>query len=100
MYQKLTGDQCSQADLIMLLDSDHIFLEPAHLEDFLDHLKPIIRHREWEEDPNDSALVVGKQIWRRPIERIKLDRVYMIRPAFLFWRDTFPAGSTARIRQN
>jgi hypothetical protein len=58
-------------------------LEPTHLEDFLDHLEPIIRYREWEEDPNDSALVVGKQIWR-PLEWIKLNRDYMM-------RNTFPA---------
>ena len=51
---------------------------PAHLEDFLDHSKPIIRYRKWEKDPNDSALVVGKQIWSPPIERIKLNRDYMI----------------------
>ena len=39
----------------------------ARAKDLLDHLKPIIRYQESEEDPNDSALVVGKQIWRLPL---------------------------------
>jgi len=92
---KVVSDLCDKCHInptLFYQTSDHIFSEQAHLEDFLDYLKPIIRYREWEEDPNDSAVVVGKQIWRRPIERIKPDRDYMIGPAFLFWRDTFPAG--------
>jgi hypothetical protein len=92
MYQKSMADQYTDSDLIMILDSDHILLEPAHLDDFLDHGKPVIRYRDWDEDPNDTGLLVGKQQWAPPTERvlgIPLDRDYMVGPPFIFWRDTF-----------
>jgi hypothetical protein len=94
MYLKATADQYSKADLIALIDADHLLLEPMHIEDLLDHGKPIIRYREWDEDPNDSALVIGKQKWGQAVERalgIPLDREYMVGPPLLFWRDTFEA---------
>jgi hypothetical protein len=101
MYQKLIADQYSQADVIMLLDSDHILLEPAHIDDFLDQGKPIVRYRNWDEDPNDSDLTVGQRIWSPPIERtmgMQLDKNYMVGPPFMFWRETF-TGVRTRVEE-
>jgi hypothetical protein len=92
MYMKMIADQYSKADLIALLDSDHLLLEPLHFEDLLDHGKPLIGYRNWDDDPNDSDLTVGRNQWGPPIMRtmgIELDREYMVRPPFVFWRETF-----------
>lgn len=97
MYQKAIADTYSQADLVLLMDSDHMLMEPVYLEDLLSHAKPIIRFRDWDEDPNDPALLVGKAQWGPPTARclgIPLDRDYMVGPPFMFWRDTF-----AKMRQ-
>lgn len=92
MYQKATADLHTDADLIALMDSDHILLEPMHFDDLLDKGNPIIRYRFWDEDPRDTSLTVGLQQWGPPTERVlgvKLDKDYMIAPPFLFHRDTF-----------
>jgi hypothetical protein len=92
MYKKTMADQVSQADLIILMDSDHLLLEPIYLEDLLDHGKPIVRYREWDEDPNDATLAVSRQQWAPPTQRtlgMMLDRDYMVGAPFMFWRDTF-----------
>ena len=99
MYRKLLMDTLSEADLIMLLDSDHILLEPIYLEDLLADGKPIVHFRDWDDDRNDAALAVSRQQWAPPTERcmgIPLDRDYMIRAPFIFWRSTF-AGVRQRI---
>lgn len=102
MYQVLMADQYSQADLIMLIDSDHILMEPFYFEDLLDKAgNPIIRYRRWDEDPNDTGLTVGLKVWGPPVERtlgVKLDHEYMIAPPFTFHRDTFPKVRT-RVEQ-
>ena len=54
MYRKLLMDTLSEADLIMLLDSDHILLEPIYLEDLLADGKPIVHFRDWDDDRNDA----------------------------------------------
>jgi hypothetical protein len=93
MYTKTMADQyCPDGDLIMVLDSDHLLMEPAYLEDFLDHGKPILRYRNWDDDPNDQILAFSRQHWGPPTERclgIPLDRDYMVGAPFLYWRDTF-----------
>jgi hypothetical protein len=92
MYKKTMADQLTEADLIMLMDSDHLLLEPVYLEDLLDHGKPVIRYRNWDDDPNDPFLAVSKDHWAPPTERtlgIPLDRDYMVGPPFVFWRETF-----------
>lgn len=101
MYLKATADQYSNADLLALIDSDHLLLEPAHIEDLLDHGKPIIHYRNWDEDPNDQALIVGKGLWGPPVERtlgIPLDKEYMVAPPLLYWRSTF-AAMRARVEK-
>jgi hypothetical protein len=93
MYTKATADQyCPDADLIMVLDSDHLLLEAARLEDFMDHGKPILHYRNWDDDPNDPVLLESRNQWGPPTERvlgISLDKDYMVGAPFLFWRDTF-----------
>jgi hypothetical protein len=98
MYRKLMMDTLSDADILCLLDSDHMLMEPGfYLEDFLDHGKPIVHYRNWDDDPNDHVLAVSREQWAPPTERclgIPLDRDYMVGPPFVFWRDTF-----AKVRQ-
>lgn len=92
MFLTTSADQYSDAELILLLDSDHILLEPFYIDDLLDHGLPVIRYRNWDEDSNDTDLTVGLKIWGPPTERamgVTLDREYMIAPPFTFWRDTF-----------
>lgn len=92
MYLTTTADQHSDADLIMLLDSDHILMEPFHIDDLLMHGLPIIRYFNWGDDPNDTNLTVGQKVWGPPTERalgVELDRCYMVAPPFVFWHDTF-----------
>jgi hypothetical protein len=101
MAQKASADKYSDADLILLMDSDHILLEPLHIDDLLEKGVPIIRYRNWDEDPNDTDLTVGLKVWGPPTERVmgvKLDKNYMIAPPFAFWHDTFPK-LRARIEQ-
>lgn len=92
MYQKSIADTYTDADLIMILDSDHLLLEPTRLEQFMDNGKPVVRYKDWTEDPHDGSLIEGRRQWAPPTERclgIPLDRDYMRGPPFLFWRETF-----------
>lgn len=93
MYQKSIADTyCPDADLIFIFDSDHMLLGPTNLGNFMKDDKPIIRYREWNEDPNDNSLSEGKRQWGPPTYRVlgmPLDRDYMRGPPFLFWRETF-----------
>lgn len=95
MYTKTLADTyATDSDLIMVLDSDHLLLEPARLEQFMDGNKPVIRWKSWNEDPHDGSLTEGYRQWAPPTERllgIPLDRDYMRGPPFLFWRETFKA---------
>lgn len=94
MYQKEISDQHSDADLLMLWDSDHMLLERTDFSCFLENGKPIIRYREWDDDLNDNLLATAKRIWSPPVERLlgrPLDRDYMWAPPFVFHRSTFVA---------
>jgi hypothetical protein len=101
MSRKALADTYVKGDPIMLLDSDHMLMEPAYVEDFIEDGFPTIRYRDWDEDPNDQSLVVGRAKWGPPTERvlgIPLDRDYMIGPPFVFLRDTF-RGMRQRIEE-
>lgn len=92
MYTKMMADRYSDADMIMVLDSDHILLRPVSLDQFMQGGLPVIRYKHWTEDPSDPSLVEGYRQWAPPTERllgVALDRDYMRGPPFLFWRDTF-----------
>jgi hypothetical protein len=54
MFEKLCADNYTDTELIMLLDSDHLLLEPVPIENFFWENKPVIRYREWDEDPSDQ----------------------------------------------
>jgi hypothetical protein len=55
MFEKLCADNYTDTELIMLLDSDHLLLEPVPLENFFWENKPVIRYREWDEDPTGQS---------------------------------------------
>src|SRR5215475_10252525 len=101
MYQKMIADLYSDAEMIMLLDSDHILLESVGLERFTFEGLPIVRYKFWDEDKTDFSLIEGKKQWKPPTERllgVELDKDYMRGPPFLFWRDTF-AKTRLRIEE-
>jgi hypothetical protein len=93
MYQKMIADDYVDwdTDVIWLLDSDHMLMRPAHLEEFFSDGKPIIHCAEFNDLPADYARVAQAK-WREPTERalgIPLDREYMITPPMAFYPDTF-----------
>jgi hypothetical protein len=93
MYQKMISDDYSDADLLMLMDSDLMLLKPTKLSDLLQDGKPVIEYVDWEDD----SVKVAEQVWRGCTSQamgIDLDRDYMIRTPSIYWRDTF-----SRVRQ-
>jgi hypothetical protein len=94
MYRKLVMDTLSEADLLMLLDSDHMLMRPTSLEDVMQDGKPIIYYRHWEDYPDAPDMQIAKAQWGPPTEAcmgVPLEVDYMSGPPFLFWRNTFPA---------
>jgi hypothetical protein len=92
MYQKMIADDCisSDTDIIWLLDSDHMLLREAHVNEFFFDGKPIIHYAEFIDLPEEYARVAQAK-WKEPTERalgIPLDREYMITPPMAFWPDT------------
>ena len=87
MYQKMISDDFSDAELLVLCDSDLMLLAPASLEDLMHDGKPIVEYCEWaNSDP------IAEQKWRAPTSRvmgIDLDRDYMVQAPFCLWRDSF-----------
>jgi hypothetical protein len=86
MYQKMISDDYSDAELLLLVDSDLMVIGPASLADLMSRGKPVIEYREWTESP------VAERVWRKPTSRvmgIDLDKDYMIGAPSLYWRDTF-----------
>lgn len=87
MYQKMIADDFSDADLLLLCDSDLMLIAPASLDTVTQDGKPIVEYCEWHRgDP------VAERVWRTPTTRlmgIDLDRDYMVQAPFLLWRDTF-----------
>jgi hypothetical protein len=93
MYQKMIADDCASwdTDAIWLLDSDHMLLWEAHVDDFFPEGKPIIHYKEWADLPEEYARIAQAK-WRGPTERalgVSLERDYMITPPMSFWVDTF-----------
>jgi hypothetical protein len=95
MWVKMTSDDFTHADMLLMVDSDLMLMAPAKLEDFLHNGKPIIETLEW------SNSAVAEQVWRAPVSRIMaldLDKDYMVRAPNLYWRETF-AKTRQRIVQ-
>lgn len=88
MYCKMMSDQLSDAELIILVDSDVILMRRAGLEELLEDGKPVLHYLNWDEtDP------VSQLKWRPSTSKVMgmdLDRDYMVTTPFTFWRDTFP----------
>ena len=87
MYLKMTADLDSDADLLILVDSDVMLFFPAGLDDLLEDGKPIVYYLDW-----IAAESVAEAKWRSStssIMGIDLDRDYMVATPFSFWRDTF-----------
>jgi hypothetical protein len=92
MYQKMISDDYIDwdTDIIWMLDSDHILMREARLEDFFYGGKPIVHYAEWDELPPDYRRVAQAK-WKAPTQRalgLELDREYMIIPPMAFYPDT------------
>jgi hypothetical protein len=91
MYMKLTADQYTDADLIILVDSDLMLFRPVFLDDILVDGKIPIDWLPWNESPE------AERVWRAPTSRIMgtdLDNDYMVSAPFPVWRETI-----AEVRQ-
>jgi hypothetical protein len=88
MFQKMVADAYTDAELIILLDSDVMLLRPASLDDLLSpEGKPLIYYLNWA-DADPVALAK----WRGPTSQllgIDLDGDYMVTVPFTYWRETF-----------
>jgi hypothetical protein len=85
MYLKMISDEVSDADLLLLNDSDLMLLEPASLDTLMVDGKPIVEYGDWSP--------VAERMWRGSTARvmgIDLPHDYMVGAPFLFWRDIFP----------
>jgi hypothetical protein len=94
MYQKMIADDFTDAELIILVDSDAMLCQAASLVDLLENGKPIIYYLDW-----PKADPIAHKVWRGPTSRVMgmdLDRDYMVTMPFVFWRDTF-SGTRRRI---
>jgi hypothetical protein len=86
MYLKMISDEITDADLLLLSDSDLMLLEPASLDTLMVDGLPIVEYGDW--GP------VAERMWRGSTARvmgIDLEHDYMVGAPFLFWRDTFVA---------
>jgi hypothetical protein len=89
MASTLISDDFSDADLLLLIDSDCMLLEPTVLSDIMEDGKPVIQYLEWSEQHP-----VAEKKWRwctSKVLGIDVDREYMIAMPCLFWRETFNA---------
>jgi hypothetical protein len=87
MYQKMTADDFTDSELIILWDSDVMLTGPANLGWIFWEGKPIIEYQEWSQAVDNS-----ERIWRGPTSRMMgmdLDREYMCGVPFIYWRSTF-----------
>jgi hypothetical protein len=87
MYMKLLSDDFTDADLIMLCDSDLMLLASASLDTVMKDGKPIIEYCDWARGDK-----IAERVWRGPTSRVMgvdLHADFMVQAPFLFWRDTF-----------
>ena len=87
MFQALISDDFSNADLLLLLDSDCMLLEPTKLSDIMEDGKPVVQYLEWSEQHP-----VAEKKWRWCTSKVlgmDVDRELMICMPCLFWRETF-----------
>ena len=88
MYQKMTADDFTDAELIILWDSDLMLTGPASIERLLsEDGKPIIEWEDW-----NQAVTHSERIWRGPTSLMMgmdLNHEYMCGVPFTYWRETF-----------
>jgi hypothetical protein len=87
MYTKMTADDFTNAELIILWDSDLMLIGPAELDWIFWEGKPIIEFQEW-----SQAITNSERVWRAPTSLMMgmdLDREYMCGAPFIYWRETF-----------
>jgi hypothetical protein len=86
MYQKLVADLHTDAELIILVDSDLMLFEPLYLNDIIVNGKIPIYYLPWEESRE------AEKVWRAPTSRLMgldLHADLMTGSPFPFWRSTF-----------
>jgi hypothetical protein len=92
LYCKMTADRMSDAELILLLDSDTLLLEPCGLGDITDNGRPLIEYLHWDRPDDDAGRKLAHRLWTRVTREsmaIELEVDYMVTHAWLFHRSTF-----------
>jgi hypothetical protein len=95
LWCKATADRYTDADMILIMDSDHLMVEPCGLEDLMEAGKPVIEYVRWEHESRE----VARRIWPRVVKEstgLDLPVDYMVKPDWLFWRSTF-AGARSLV---
>jgi hypothetical protein len=98
LWCKAYADRHTDAELILLMDSDHLMTEPCSLGNLMSEAKPVIEFLRWEEP--DRA--VARRIWPRVVKEstgMELPVDYMVKPDWLFWRSTF-AGARSLVERH
>jgi hypothetical protein len=103
LWCKATADRYTDAELILLMDSDHLMTQPCSLNDLMNWTakhngKPIIEYLRWDAPDRD----VARRIWPRVVREstgLELPVDYMVKPDWLFWRSTF-SGARAIVEKH
>jgi hypothetical protein len=93
LWCKATADRHTDAELILLLDSDHLMIAPCNLCDLMKEGKPVIEYLSWDHPDRD----VARRIWPRVVREstgLELPFDYMVKPDWMFWRSTFAGART------
>lgn len=87
MYVKMTSDDYSPADILVLCDSDLMLLGPSSVEMLMHQEKPVIEFCDWAFGDR-----VAERKWRECTSRIMGTDLFadlMVQAPFIFHRDTF-----------
>jgi hypothetical protein len=98
LWCKATADRYTDAELILLMDSDHLMVNPCGFSDLMHEGKPVIEYLRWGHESRD----VARRIWPRIVKEstgLKLPVDYMIKPDWAFWRSTF-AGARSLVENH
>jgi hypothetical protein len=98
LWCKACADRYSDAELILIMDSDHLMIEPCSLVELMGYSKPVIEYLRW--DYPDRA--IARRIWPRVVKEstgLELPVDYMVKPDWMFWRSTF-AGARSLVEKH
>lgn len=93
LWCKATADRYTDAELILLMDSDHLMIASCGLPELMKEGKPVIEFFRWEHESRE----VARRIWPRVVKESTgqdLPVDYMVKPDWLFWRSTFAGART------